>query len=216
MEGAGYLPAMSPMCPSGHLAGEEELFPSRNHGRWLMNPNHARRMHASDDGKAIGKETRRGRHWQEERDHESDTQFEADVFSDCGSPAPGGGGSPAFGGEGSASGALDGKIFVVEQGEKGESANETDTLIFKSGKFRSVGCDKYGFGEGAYSATIEGDTIRFVAETTSEKKGKMRWEGTVRGNKIDVTYVWIDRSHWYKPSPKPLEKWAKGELKKPE
>lgn len=126
------------------------------------------------------------------------------------------GGYPAIGGEGSASGVLDGKTFVVEQGDKGEKAKDKDTLIFKNGKFHSVGCDKYGFGEGAYTATVEGDSVRFVADTTSETKGKMHWEGTVRGDKIDVTYVWTDKPHWYKPNPKPLEKWAKGELKKSE
>jgi len=126
------------------------------------------------------------------------------------------GGSPAIGGEGSASGVLDGKTFLVEQGEKGKAAKGTDTLIFNNGKFRSAGCDKYGFGEGVYTTTAEGDTVRFVAETTSESKGKMHWEGTVRGDKIDVNYVWTDKSHWYKPNPKPLEKWAKGELKKSE
>lgn len=34
------------------------------------------------------------------------------------------------------------------------------------------------------------------------------------GDKIEVGYVWVDASHWYKPDPAPLEKWAKGELKK--
>lgn len=114
----------------------------------------------------------------------------------------------------SAGGLLDGKTFVVQQGEKGKEAKGTDTLVFKDGKFRSVGCDKYGFGEGTYTTTVEGDTIKFVADTTSESKGKMHWEGTVQGDKIDVNYVWTDKSHWYKPNPKPLEKWAKGELKK--
>jgi hypothetical protein len=124
------------------------------------------------------------------------------------------GASPAFGGEASASGVLDGKTFLVEQGEKGEKAKGTDTLIFRNGRFRSTGCDKYGFGDGAYTTTVEGDAVRFVADTTSDTKGKMHWEGTVREDKIDVTYIWTDRSHWYKPNPKPLEKWAKGELKK--
>ena len=116
----------------------------------------------------------------------------------------------------SAGGVLDGKTFVVKQGEKGKEAKGEDTLVFKNGKFRSVGCDQYGFGEAPYMATVEGDTIKFVADTTSEKKGKMHWEGTVQGDKIDVNYVWTDKSHWYKPNPKPLEKWAKGELKKTE
>lgn len=127
-----------------------------------------------------------------------------------------GGAHPAIGGEGSATGLLDGKTFVVEQGEKGKQAKGTDTLIFRNGTFRSAGCDKYGFGDGAYTATAEGDTIRFAAETRSESKGVMHWEGTVRGDRIDATYVWTDKSHWYKRNPKPLEQWARGELKKAE
>ena len=127
-----------------------------------------------------------------------------------------GGVHPALGGEESSSGLLDGKTFVVQQGEKGQAAKGTDTLMFRSGKFRSSGCDKYGFGDGAYTATAEGDAIRFVADTQSETKGTMHWEGTVQGDKIDVMYTWTDKAHWYKPNPKPLEKWAKGELKKPE
>ena len=116
----------------------------------------------------------------------------------------------------SSGGLLDGKTFVVQQGEKGKEAKGEDTLVFKNGKFRSIGCDKYGFGEAPYTTSVEGDTIKFVADTTSESKGKMHWEGTVQGDKIDVNYVWIDKSHWYKPNPKPLEKWAKGGLKKSE
>jgi len=126
------------------------------------------------------------------------------------------GACPAIGGEGRASGLLDGKTFMVEEGEKGKEAKGADTLMFRNGKFRSAGCDKYGFGDGDYSANAEGDTIRFVADTRSESKGRMHWEGTVRGDKIDVSYVWIDNPHWYKPNPKPLEKWARGELKKAE
>lgn len=42
----------------------------------------------------------------------------------------------------------------------------------------------------------------------------MIWKGTVKGDRIEVGYVWIDASHGYKPNPKPMEKRAKGELKK--
>jgi len=111
-------------------------------------------------------------------------------------------------------GPLDGKIFVVETGEKGKSGGDKDTLTFKDGNFRSAGCDQYGFGDGAYTSTVNGDAIQFEAVTTSPTKGKMTWKGTVTGDKIEVGYVWVDASHWYKPNPKPLEKWAKGELKK--
>ena len=111
-------------------------------------------------------------------------------------------------------GPLDGKTFVVETGEKGKSGGDKDTLTFKDGNFHSTGCDQYGFGDGAYTSTMNGDSIQFEAVTTSPTKGKMTWKGTVTGGKIDVSYVWVDASHWYKPNPKPLEKWAKGELKK--
>ena len=111
-------------------------------------------------------------------------------------------------------GVLDGKTFVVETGEKGKSGGDKDTLAFKDGNFRSAGCDQYGFGDGAYTSSVKGDSIQFEAVTTSPTKGKMTWKGTVTGDKIEVAYVWVDASHWYKPNPKPLEKWAKGELKK--
>ena len=52
--------------------------------------------------------------------------------------------TPAFVSGATAGGVLDGKTFVVEQGEKGEKAEYTDTLIFKDGRFRSTGCDQYG------------------------------------------------------------------------
>ena len=61
---------------------------------------------------------------------------------------------------------------------------------------------------------LHGDSVQFVAVTTSPTKGKMTWKGTVQGDKIEVGYVWVDAPHWYKPNPKPLEKWAKGELKR--
>ena len=111
-------------------------------------------------------------------------------------------------------GALDGKTFAVETGEKGKSGGDKDTLTFKDGNFRSAGCDQYGFGDGAYTSSVQGDSIQFEAVTTSTTKGKMTWKGTVTGDKIEVAYVWVDASHWYKPNPKPLEKWAKGDLKK--
>ncbi|MGA7105002.1 MAG: hypothetical protein WBX49_06620, partial [Candidatus Deferrimicrobiaceae bacterium] len=117
---------------------------------------------------------------------------------------------------GTASGVLDGKTFMANQGEKGKEAKGTDTLIFKNGKFRSAGCDQYGFGDGAYSTKVQGDEVHFFADTESETKGKMHGEGSVRGDKIDVTYVWTDKSHWYKPNPKPLGNGPGGELKKSE
>ena len=53
-----------------------------------------------------------------------------------------------------------------------------------------------------------------LALAAGPKSGKIQWEGTVRGDQIDVRYVWTDAAHWYKPNLKPLEKWGKGDLKK--
>lgn len=111
-------------------------------------------------------------------------------------------------------GTLDGRTFSVESGEKGKPAKDKDTIRFRDGNFHSTGCDRYGFGDGPYTATMEGGAIRFEAVTTSPTKGTMTWRGTVQGDRIDVAYVWVDSSHWYKPNPKPVEKWARGELKR--
>ena len=120
--------------------------------------------------------------------------------------------TPVMGAAETASGLLDGKTFVIEQGEKGKDANETDTLIFTDGRFRSTGCDQYGFGDAPYTATLEGNTIRFDIDTFSEKSGTIHWEGAVEGKNIEVVQVWTDKTHWYKWNPKPVEKWGKGEL----
>lgn len=113
------------------------------------------------------------------------------------------------------SGPLDGKTFAVETGDKGKGGSDKDTLDFRNGRFHSAGCDKYGFGDGAYTAAEKDGKVSFEAETTSPSKGKISWKGTVQGDKIEVSYSWLDSPHWYKPNPKPVEKWARGELKKP-
>lgn len=112
-------------------------------------------------------------------------------------------------------GLLDGKTFLLETGEKGKPGTDKDTIVFRDGIFRSAACDRYGFGDGPYSSTAEGGTTRFEAVTTSPTKGKMTWKGTVEGDRITVEYTWVDSPHWYKPNPKPLEKWGRGGLAKP-
>ena len=109
-----------------------------------------------------------------------------------------------------AKGALDGKTFVAESGEKGKPAGlENETIHFANGKFHSVACDAYGFGDGAYTATAAPDgSVRWTAETSSPKEGKISWKGTVTGDKIDGTYVWT------KTGQAPIEYWLKGTAKK--
>lgn len=126
-------------------------------------------------------------------------------------PTAGTGGEMATSGHGP----LDGKTFAVDAGEKGRGFSDKDTLLFRDGRFHSMGCDKYGFGDGVYTATEKDGTVFFAVETTSPSKGKIDWRGTVRGDSIEVSYTWLDAPHWYKSNPKPVEKRARGGLMKP-
>ncbi len=81
-----------------------------------------------------------------------------------------------------AQGALDGKKYVGEIGDVGKAADEKDAVFtFAEGSFRSSVCDKYGFERGAYTATKDGDAIRFEARTMSTEYGTNAWRGTVKG-----------------------------------
>src|SRR3990172_7345968 len=48
-------------------------------------------------------------------------------------------------------GARDGKVFVMDTGDMGKKADCKDTVTFRKGKFRSQGCDQYGFGDAVYT-----------------------------------------------------------------
>ena len=108
-----------------------------------------------------------------------------------------------------AGGALDGKTFVAESGEKGKRAEgPTDEIAFRDGKMRSSACDPYGFGDGAYTTMDHPGSVMFHARTESPKEGVIEWKGTVRGDSLDGTYVWT------KSGQKPITYWMKGTLKK--
>src|SRR5687767_7118317 len=81
---------------------------------------------------------------------------------------------------------LDGRTFQGVFLERGKTSGDADTLTFKDGKFRSSACDKYGYSDAAYKATTVGDTMRFETETQSPRYGKLVWNGTVRGDKLDA------------------------------
>ena len=85
---------------------------------------------------------------------------------------------------------LDGKSFVGQIGKKGERSGDKDELIFKDGKFRSTACEKYGFGQAAYTSKAgEGETT-FEGVATSSKEGTMKWKGTVKGGTVTATVIW--------------------------
>ena len=87
--------------------------------------------------------------------------------------------------------ALDGRNFEGVVLERGKRSGDADTLIFNDGRFRSTACDQYGYSDGAYTASVSGDTIAFEAETESPKYGKLLWKGVVRGHKLDGTMTMV-------------------------
>ena len=107
---------------------------------------------------------------------------------------------------------LDGKTFIGPTGEKGKEAEGEDELRFENGMLVSVGCADWGFGASSYQTKVEGDTINFSSEMTSAKHGKIIWNGTVKGDTINATYVWTKKRWYWKDAHQ--EKWLKGTVKK--
>jgi hypothetical protein len=90
-----------------------------------------------------------------------------------------------------ASSLLDGRRFEGVVLERGKTSGDADTLIFDKGLFRSTACDRYGYGDGRYRASRAGDGLAFEAETESAQYGKLRWAGTVHGEKLDGTLTMV-------------------------
>ena len=112
---------------------------------------------------------------------------------------------------GTPAGLLDGEAFIVERGEKGKTAAGKDTYLFLDGTFRSTHHERiYGFREGAYTATRQGDAIAFTAELRNGSGGKIHWEGTVRSGLVEARYTWTGRRpKWYQFAPQATEHWAR-------
>ena len=108
-------------------------------------------------------------------------------------------------------GELDGRAFTGDIGQVGKKSSNTDVLLFENGRLTSTGCQKYGFGSGAYQTTVEGDATHFVADTFSEKTGRITWVGTVTGDNLDATYIWYKKGKYSEPK---QIKWFKGTVNK--
>lgn len=108
----------------------------------------------------------------------------------------------------SAGGALDGKTFAGETGEKGKATGDAETFVFKDQTFDPLDCHKYGFSAAPYTSREDGIRIHFEAETKSAKEGSMRWKGVVQGETVAGTMVWT------KAGQAPVAYWFKGTLKK--
>jgi hypothetical protein len=90
-------------------------------------------------------------------------------------------------------GPLDGKTFAGAMTEKGKAKGDKDTFLFRDGKFRSTACDAYGFTEAPYTVAESDVSTTFEAEATSPKEGTMKWKGTVKGDSVEGTAVWIKK-----------------------
>jgi hypothetical protein len=103
---------------------------------------------------------------------------------------------------------LDGKSFVGEFVHNGKTSGDKDTIIFANGRFRSTACDRYGYGDAAYKAVADGNTIRFEAETQSPRYGKLVWNGVIRGERLESAVTMLE------PGKSPVEHRAWGDLKR--
>jgi len=86
---------------------------------------------------------------------------------------------------------LDGRSFEGVVLERGKTSGDADTLIFDKGLFRSTACDRYGYGTGPYRASASGNGVSFEAETESAQYGKLRWAGSIHGEKLDGTLTMV-------------------------
>ncbi len=112
-----------------------------------------------------------------------------------------------------ATGALDGKVVVVERANRGGKPDGKDTLTFANGRFRSRESGKYGFGDGVYTTIEKDGAIYFEAETFSPTMGKMKWNGRVRNESIEAHYVWTNPPPRDGDDPGYEEKWLWGNFR---
>ena len=87
---------------------------------------------------------------------------------------------------------LDGRRFAGIVLECGKTSGDAETISFRNGRFHSSACDAYGYGDGAYTATTNGDAVSFSVETESAKYGKLRWNCIIRGKRLDGTLTMLD------------------------
>ena len=108
---------------------------------------------------------------------------------------------------------LDGKTFTGLNGEKGSDLDpdEAEEIVFANGRFISATCNLYNFSDAAYTASELGDGIHFQAVTLSPTHGKIEWQGTVRGDQAEMTFIWT-KERWYWDTYR--EYWFKGSLKR--
>jgi hypothetical protein len=87
---------------------------------------------------------------------------------------------------------LDGKSFKisiadVQQADK----QDPDVISFQNGKLDSESCHQYGFTAADYQVEVINGNHEFVSTISSPTEGKMTIKGTVKGDVIEGTMVWM-------------------------
>jgi hypothetical protein len=82
---------------------------------------------------------------------------------------------------------LDGRTFKIENYTNGQLEG-TEMMMFENGRVTNDECVKWGFGDAAYTLDDKGN---FKFTLTSEKEGKMDWEGSVIETVVSGKMVWI-------------------------
>jgi len=108
---------------------------------------------------------------------------------------------------------LDGKTFQSKLGVKGGPGDIDDLLVFDDGEFVSEECERRcGYTKVEYWVRAEGDAVQMRADVPcTESDAIMYWRGTVRGDKIEGSIIWVNK-RWYWTFEKEL--WFKGRLVK--
>jgi hypothetical protein len=101
-------------------------------------------------------------------------------------------------------GLLDGKYFLGQIGQEGETTGKEEAIAFRHGTFHSSAYDTNGFASAPYTATEEGGVIKFNVTCTSPKSGTIEWSGTVKGNELDATATMVQEGK------NSVTMWAKG------
>lgn len=107
-------------------------------------------------------------------------------------------------------GPLDGKTYAGKNGQIGKSGSEDDEIQFSNGKFFSVGCGKYGFGDAEYTAREDGGRIFFTSDIYSARFGRITYSGVVSGDDLKATFIWFDKGKYDRPE---QIKWWEGSIK---
>jgi len=85
--------------------------------------------------------------------------------------------------------ALDGTSFSGTLAKSGESAGQSDELVFKKGKLTSSALTARGFKAAPYRMTAKGGVESFTATATNARGETVSWTGTLKDGVLEATAI---------------------------